>query len=441
MLSKLGLRRRLIGGAAGMVRYVRYYSSSSSAANRATATPMVILPVINGMDVGYEVRNLAEESVFFGVKKRRLRGCDTEAKLVGSSQGWLVLFNKSKDDLYLVDPLSESEADHRIKLPPVRTLPEPYLNLDLDGHATVSKVVLSSSPDDEDCCAVMIFSSASRLARCYLHRSSEWTPVGPLFIPESDYIPFVRFAYIHEDLVYCSRSKAFTSVTPCEIFNLESSKLCIRDRRRVTQRSYVDCNVKDYCSLSSLYRLRGGGDIVLHHEVELEQGGATQIWVEENKDFLIKHCVQIPHLVYVEQSDQLFLVIRFVTVIDHDDDGCGGGISTIPYCSVKGLKEIFECRTYGFIVMEIGKDREGEYVSMCRVVEDLNGMAIFVGINESFVVPATAANQLNPNVIYFTDARRIRMMSGVNDNGVFDYQNKTVSRAPTDISGGIFSLL
>ncbi|GFP85603.1 hypothetical protein PHJA_000704000 [Phtheirospermum japonicum] len=54
---------------------------------------------------------------------------------------------------------------------------------------------------------------------------------------------------------------------------------------------------------------------------------------------------------------------------------------------------------------------------------------MFVGLNHSFAVSATAANGLKPNSIYFTDERGWRddVIYGGHDIGIFDYQNKTIS--------------
>ncbi|KAH6811643.1 hypothetical protein C2S51_025405 [Perilla frutescens var. frutescens] len=77
------------------------------------------------------------------------------------------------------------------------------------------------------------------------------------------------------------------------------------------------------------------------------------------------------------------------------------------------------CKTVGFIVLQVDEDGAG------KVVDGLNGLAMFIGINHSFAISASELGFI-PNSIYFTAAERITMMYGSCDTGVFDYENKII---------------
>lgn len=79
-------------------------------------------------------------------------------------------------------------------------------------------------------------------------------------------------------------------------------------------------------------------------------------------------------------------------------------------------------QTLDFVLLKVR--RNGTY----EVVDDLNGLVMFVGINDSIVAPASRFPELRSNSIYFTHAKRIKeMLYGTNDAGVFDYESKTIT--------------
>ncbi|KAL6515750.1 hypothetical protein OROHE_018440 [Orobanche hederae] len=358
-----------------------------------------------------------------------LKLSEDDGEVVGSSHGWAAVFNKGKGQLFLLDPLT----NHRVNLPPIRTLADPHLNLDVDGRGSVSKVALSSSsPDDDDCRAAMIFGPTRRLALCSPRHSSEWTPLGdPFFLPEFDHPDeedfYERQARVHADLVYCSKRKVLTSVTAGDLnlrFLLDHRWMSFGigdydylDDAFVSER--YDWNVEDPNSpkLVRSEKMEAG--------VEDNGGEGTINWVAENLEVLENECVQIPHLVYAEDEDEVFVVVRFVRLMRRD----GLPLGYVPRCEYRGLAGVFPGKTYGFIVMRMdpGKTAHIHFT----VVDDLNGMTMFVGINHSLsfavVRDRTDRRRFNPNSIYFSDSKRIERVRGVNDCGIFDYATKTFS--------------
>ncbi|KAL6500826.1 hypothetical protein OROGR_027334 [Orobanche gracilis] len=320
-------------------------------------------------------------------------------ELVGHSHGWSALFNKRSNDLFLSDPLSH----RRINLPPIHALPDPSFNLDIHGRGSVSKVVLSSSPDDDDCRAMVSFGPANRLAFCVPGRSSKWIPLGHSFFDHNTKYPFQRYARVHDDLVYCTRRRVFTSITACHLHFPHLILYMNASDSFSTERWDWDVRDPDFPKLVAQEGL----------DIRKFADGPTRIWLDMNKEVLEKECVQVPHLVYAEESDQLFIVMRFVRM----------RMGIVPRCEFRGL--MGEGETFGFIVVEIKKDKDKYGHRICTTEDDLNGMAMFVGNGSA--ISAAASHKFNPNSIYFTDSKRIPRLHTANDNGVFDYATKTTT--------------
>ncbi|KAL6539170.1 hypothetical protein OROGR_011819 [Orobanche gracilis] len=361
---------------------------------------------------------------------------DGEA-VVGSSNGWIAVFNKRSNDLFLSDPLSH----RRIDLPPIHTLVDPEFNLDLDGRATVSKVILSSSPDADadECRAMMSFGPANRLAVCVPGRSSRWIPLGNRFHGFDNDCPIYRYAIVQEDFVYRRGSKTFTSVTSCDldvrslvnndwdddIYVFEMNEF--GDHNDIKTKRYDWDIIHSPNDVDVAYEFRR---FIGRKYVDQSKWG-THRWVEENVEVLQNECVQIPHIVYVEERDELFLAIRFVRVMT------GDGVSPlgfVPSCEVKGLMSgVFGGTTFGFIVMDL--------TNIATIKDGLDGMSMFVGINHSYAIcdAGDGDGEFKPNCIYFTDANALPSLRSVNDCGVFNYATKTISAydfddAPTQAS-------
>lgn len=128
---------------------------------------------------------------------------------MGSSHGWLALFNSGSRRVFLSNPIS----GRRIELPPLAGEP---ITAEADMRCP-QKVIISSSPEEKDCRAVAVLGSANRVAFCNPSRGDEeWTPLGtwnedPIGIHN---ISKYRF---HRDFVYsASRQRFFGfSVSAC----------------------------------------------------------------------------------------------------------------------------------------------------------------------------------------------------------------------------------
>ncbi|KAL3639689.1 hypothetical protein CASFOL_014657 [Castilleja foliolosa] len=344
--------------------------------------PWLMLPPVmeEGGDMIYKFYNLyGDKEETFPKKRSKLEEemADDDAKLVGSSHGWLALFNqRNNNHLFLYNPVT----GRHIKLPPIEMLPDPRINLTPDGRGSVSKLILSSSPDDDDeCIAMMIFSRERRLAFCHPCRSTEWTPIGELYSHFTDEGTFPR-SYL--DIVYSSTQKLFFCQTNCplECWDLSNS---------LSPRIHSSW---DFC----------GDDFPME---------SPQVRKRVN-------------LVYAEEYNQLFLVMRYVMVRMSPD---GSHVSPIYFGDYRGWDNSFPYRTIGFDVYKIDfgvkkpQDVEGS----------LDGLAMFIGINHSIAMSITPRLKLNSNCIYYTDSNDLPIppssFYGGHDIGIFDYTNTTIS--------------
>ncbi|KAL3639690.1 hypothetical protein CASFOL_014658 [Castilleja foliolosa] len=400
---------------------------SSPSSSRKISPWLMLPPVIEeGGDTVYKFYNLSEDKEeSFRHKRSKLEEEIADAKFVGSSHGWLALFNQRNNHLFVYNPIT----NRYIKLPPIETLPDPMINLTPDGRGSVSKLILSSSPDDE-CIAMMTFGPGDRLAFCHPCSSTEWTPIGELFF--SGYYPSYKNPFIldgfgmlygraYEDFVYCSRLKRFTCITQLA-FDLFDSCL-IYPTSQLEDWDLSDPHSPISTPYSSLAAPMSPACYVDSTGIEGEE------WINQNSS-LLSNCRQIPYLVFDEQHDQLFIVIRFVI----DRDAPGVDIGELPYdtTSRRYLVRTHPYKTIGFCLLKvIYHQKDGRRVADdVEVVKGdaLDGLTMFIGMNHSFAVSSADFPNLKPNSIYFTDSNKhAKSIYGGHDVGVFDYVNKTLS--------------
>ncbi|KAL3655467.1 hypothetical protein CASFOL_001253 [Castilleja foliolosa] len=356
--------------------------NSTPSSSRVISPPWLMLPPVieEGGHMVYKFYNLSEdkEESF----RRNSEESMAEAKFVGSSHGWLALFNqRNHNHLFLYNPIT-----HRhIKLPPIETLPDPRINLTPNGgRGSVYKLILSSSPDEDDdeCIAMMIFGPERRLAFCHPCRSTEWTPIGELYYYVENKGMFPR-SYL--DIVYSSRQKLFFCQTLrlLECWDLSNS---LSPRIHSTW---------DFCCMYFPAR-----------SMERRQLGRRV------------------SLVYAEEYNQLFLVMRYVVVRMSPDGSFVIPLYLGPY---RGWDNSFPYRTIGFHAYKIDFGvEEPQFVE-----GSLDGLTMFIGINHSIAMSLTPDSKLSSNCIYYTDSNDVPIppssFYGGHDIGIFDYTNTTIS--------------
>ncbi|GFP94222.1 hypothetical protein PHJA_001566700 [Phtheirospermum japonicum] len=225
----------------------------------------------------YQFYSLAEDKVVSLDKKGSNEcGPDNDAKIVGSSHGWLALFHEHNCDLFLYNPIS----GRHIKLPPLSM-----------GNGRLSKIIISSSsPHEEDCRAVITYGPEDRLAFCCPGRTRstiEWTLLGDCS------------SYQYESLAYSSKQKLFFCARTHD--DLEAWNL--RDPLSPRMTPIVVSVEEDSYPLAA------------RSELELD---------------LKLLCEDYKFLVVAEMSDELFHVRRFVMT----PMGPDGSDESVPYMTV-----------------------------------------------------------------------------------------------------------
>ncbi|KAI3466884.1 hypothetical protein Pfo_023547 [Paulownia fortunei] len=351
---------------------------------------LMLPPAFEGGNMVYKFYSLADKKVLSlnkrgGGGEEELDLPDDDAKFVGSSHGWLALFNRRNCDLFLCNPLSRRQ----IKLPPIHTLPIPEKNL-TGSYGCVSNVIISCSPDEEDCRAMMTYGPTDRLAFCWPGHSTEWTPIGAPFHEFED----GRIGRAYQAFVYSSRQKLFFCVTQYgefEAWDLQDP----RSPRMIPMVVSADRENYPWAARS---------------EEELE---------------LKISCRSLKFLVVAEQSDELFLVRRFVMERMGPD---GSYVEDIYYGLDRGYDDSVPYKTIGFDVHKYDQDdRALRYMD-----SSLDGLALFIGSNHGFALSASEFPELKPNTIYFTDLNLLIPVDsdstyGGHDLGIFNYENRTFS--------------
>ncbi|KAL7101237.1 hypothetical protein ACP275_08G043300 [Erythranthe tilingii] len=307
---------------------------------------------------------------------------------VGSSHGWLAYNYSFDDQQFICNPLTR----RHMYLPSIQSLPVEKKHPD-DINIRMRKLILSCSPsdeeDDEDCIAMVSYDYDERLAFCRLPRGgaagTEWTPIGKPFIELDD----KTFKRNYQDFVYSSKRKLFFCVT--QYAELEAWDL--RDPHSPPK-------------LIPLDFLKPGEDDENH-----PWGSVGKLDECELKEMF----KPVKYLVICEQTDQLFLVRRYVA-------------DRKPAHYYTPVPPGFPYNTISFDVYEIDIEKgELRYMEI-----SLNGLAMFIGINHGFAIQVGGGGgEINPDSIYFTDAKEYTpyylnedAKIGGHDIGVFDYAKR-----------------
>ncbi|KAL3642974.1 hypothetical protein CASFOL_013789 [Castilleja foliolosa] len=377
-------------------------NSGHRALNSAPSPWLMLPPASNGGDMVYRFYNLAENRVESLPKRNNGKYepelPDDECKFVGSSHGWLALFNPLSNDLFISNPITR----RHIKLPSIQTLPCPEINF----RGFVTKLILTCSPDEEDeCRAFMIFGPEDMLAFCQPGRSTKWTPIGNLYWCSPDR----ELPWRYKDIVYSSRQEllfCFTDHRVLECWDLRDPKMIPRicwwgrvpshsskNEAAILEDSLIFCSV----------------DGQISSEVE------TYVVLAEQ---------QLNHVFIVER--------RVISQMNTD----GSYPVPIYFCKYGGWdNNDFPYQTCSFSVTKIdwSIENEGERKAKFKFNNkcSLDGGAMFLGMNHSFVITANKVLdlKLNPDCVYFTDAMRKPSPEGSfyggHDIGMFHYNSRT----------------
>ncbi|KAH6766611.1 hypothetical protein C2S52_017594 [Perilla frutescens var. hirtella] len=177
----------------------------------------------------------------------------SDFRFVGSSHGWVALYNERIHDLFLSDPIS----DRHIKLPP--------------PLHTVKRLILSSSADDEKgCLAFMTLGSGDRVAFCSPLLSDEWSLFGGDDKREGEVYDNLVYSRRH-NRVFCITSAPTTTTTKLEVWDVgdESARL---DWMMMT----ADLNHKNLRKLKYIVSAEQTGELYLVVRHVIIRGGVVE---------------------------------------------------------------------------------------------------------------------------------------------------------------------
>ncbi|PHT46642.1 hypothetical protein CQW23_15800 [Capsicum baccatum] len=306
---------------------------------------------------------------------------DSYSQFLGSPfVGWMAYIRRKDCQFFLFNPLS----GEKIILPSVETLPfhKGIIRNDLSGSVEsytpyytakgspispqmfskciIDDVVLSSSPMDDDCIAVITYGSPPKLAFCRIRHghpnSSCWILLDS---------PFKQCFQI----VYHSVKKLFYTLSwndELEAWDLHSDPIkrfhFHEDQTRVlkTKRSPIKKVGRFKRSIDQIY------------------------W--EDKSYLL----------YDHQSQELFLVIRFV-LHSHDLQY----VHWVPHIRPDSLPH----KTLGFEVFKFDfiNDDNHHHLVKLPLLEDIGDRAIFLDKRRAFALSTTQFPELRSGSIYFAD--------------------------------------
>ncbi|KAK2986727.1 hypothetical protein RJ640_010952 [Escallonia rubra] len=315
---------------------------------------MLLAPEFDGGSKScYRFYSLVEQRIV-EISKNKV-GPFEEARLVGSSHGWLAYINLRDCDFYLTNPI----RGRVLRLPPVSTLPcmvaQPGLfcsRTPQEWSRLVIKKVITSSGEDN--CTVMIIDGHSgRLAFCK-PGDITWTALdGPLD-------QFDQIAYsARENLFY-----ALTNNLSFEAWDLGDSGSACQKRHPIAAEVSEDERFDCY-------------------------EGKSKEWItmcNVRSDFRF-------YIVVDPTSGELLYIVRDYAFVG--EDGSFNCEDPYPQFPLTVPTKTFNCHVFR---LNMGGEKvRGEY-QKC-----IGDRAFFIGLNHSFCLSARDFPQLRPNSIYFTD--------------------------------------
>ncbi|XP_009605123.1 uncharacterized protein [Nicotiana tomentosiformis] len=356
----------------GQISEVLIRSCSGPVVSRCVAPWLMLLPEFKEDSTVFKFYRLAEGDVIQVQHEQQVMMPDIDSVCLGSlSKGWLVCIQPKDCLLFMFNPLSGKT----IQLPSIETFPcvngvirnsvrvECFLNhqsIPLTPQRMssyiVEKMILSSpDPMEEDCIALVIYGPHQRLAFCRrpgIAEANSWTALdGPL--------------REYTQIVFHSGKKLFFALTQdkeLEAWDLHNDPT----KRFLIQIEDIGCS-DDWPSSAA-------------DDTELECKSC--------------YCWDTDYLVYDHQSQELFVVTRYIAHGIAQD-----GTLILP---VENAEREYPYKTQTFDVFKldfIDHDR----VELQYLPGSLGNRAFFIGSNPGFALSTTMFPELRPNSIYFTD--------------------------------------
>ncbi|CAA0806421.1 Unknown protein [Striga hermonthica] len=299
-----------------------------------TSYPWLMLPPVLESDsttAAYKFYILAENRVITLTCEEAAREVTASGDVMcirGSSHGWIALWNPRTHDLFLYNPISR----RHINLPPFHDLSNYNYDPVYDPFRVV-KILLSSSPDDDACRAVIIYNREGMMAFCRPGRhNNKWVPmvdVRSWWSPDNGTTPYSSY----RDCIYSPEHGLFFALTQCN---------CLESWDLKDPCSPTSTRIADYLSLR-------GYDPESGYLVRCSSLGNWALFVGAHS-----HAVALPapELGWLRPNSIYFTDMHGFEVFEDDQliNGCDIGIldyekKTVSPCyypiDVRRLKKIF----------------------------------------------------------------------------------------------------
>ncbi|XP_038683510.1 uncharacterized protein LOC119983853 isoform X1 [Tripterygium wilfordii] len=294
----------------------------------------------------------------------------------GSYEGWLVMI-KNNLDMYLLNPFS----DRRIDLPSETTLQQPSDGEERLSKWDVYKAILSKNPSDASDCFVMVLFDG--LAFCKLG-DKVWTPIHHQRQTWEGYMDALYF----KGNFYIVSSNSVTYI--CDV-------------RASPQPSMTKIEVEQ-CLLCSFFLVESRGEL---WKIYCGTGYDSS---EDEEEF--------PEDLHTEDH-----------VINQAEQSGNGDLNCFDKYDLVDHNHYFSSslKTKYFCVWKL--DTVGGSKPSWIDVENLDGVALFLGLNQSFSLSDPRIFGYQENRIYYTDSSRELHKRGWPsgyDTGIFNFRDDTI---------------
>ncbi|CAN4100383.1 unnamed protein product [Withania somnifera] len=383
-------------------------SPTPSREKRAVLPWLMLAPETNG----YKFYRLSEKDVKKVVVESDPPPDADSHCLQQSYQGWISYIRRKDCQVFLFNPLSGK----KIILPSVETLPsikgvirnsqtglvesfisefspEPHPPESCSYGGIISDVVLSSSPMDDDCIAVVSYGVRGKLAFCRIRHDEEEDP-NYRWIPLDS--PFTDCRQI----IYHSGKKLF--------YTLSDFK--------------NEFEPSDFKNEFEAWDLHSDPMNRFHVEDQTPKGIYDWAPILEDKDLFDNYdetnWYKLHYLLYDHQSQELFLVIRHVlnnaNVEYHH---------RVPHIIDPDL---ITHKTVTFDVYKVDFIKD-DLIKVQYLEDSIGNRAFFLGKKRGFVLSTIEFPELRPGSIYFADNKyQWQYNFAGHDMGIYDYEENSI---------------
>ncbi|XP_060195208.1 uncharacterized protein LOC132624442 [Lycium barbarum] len=263
------------------------------------------------------------------------------------------------------------------------------------AEAVVRWVVLSSSPMDDDCIAVICYGHNSKLGFCRIRGDNSWVELGS------------PYNSLYRPIVFHNGKKLFFTVSyysnEIDAWDLHNNPI---------KRFHL--KGQDGGVLSTWYQpLEEEPDAYYEDEVEDEDEDEDEEYARPSTNYLV----------YDHQSQELFIVLRrYSNKLDREGKPA---VPAVYRGDSTGFSTTFKTEFFDVLKVDFIKDDRAE---LQYLEAGIGNRAFFIGKNPGLFSPLNhRIPELRPNFIYFTDdLSYIEEYWGGHDFGIYDHGESSI---------------